>query len=185
MESASASHYTPPHCCTRRRGFGLIDSLSLPIPASALRLISESVHVCRHGLSASSCIGLRSLRSELSFSESPLACTFTKMSIQLNDINWPFLAPAIALGLFLAWHLLSQWSNLSTSRTNASTNDPYQDIEPLDFQDWTAIEPMKIRPFRPKFYLTMGKTRIQFDVRSALTQTNSLQASRIARCRST
>lgn len=33
----------------------------------------------------------------------------------------------------------------------------YQDIEPLHDFDWEATPPMKLRPFKPKYHLTMGE----------------------------
>jgi hypothetical protein len=33
----------------------------------------------------------------------------------------------------------------------------YQDIEPLENFDWESTPPMKLRPFKPKYHLTMGK----------------------------
>jgi hypothetical protein len=33
----------------------------------------------------------------------------------------------------------------------------YQDIEPLHDFDWESTPPMKLRPFKPKYHLTMGK----------------------------
>lgn len=33
----------------------------------------------------------------------------------------------------------------------------YQDIEPLTEFDWQSTPPMKLRPFKPKYHLTMGR----------------------------
>jgi hypothetical protein len=33
----------------------------------------------------------------------------------------------------------------------------YQHIEPLRDFEWAATPPMKLRPFKPKYHLTMGK----------------------------
>lgn len=33
----------------------------------------------------------------------------------------------------------------------------YQDIEPLNDFDWESTPPMKLRPFKPKYHLTMGE----------------------------
>jgi hypothetical protein len=35
-------------------------------------------------------------------------------------------------------------------------NDPYLTIEALQNFDWKTTEPIKIRPFKPKYHLTMG-----------------------------
>lgn len=32
----------------------------------------------------------------------------------------------------------------------------YQNIEPLSDFDWASTPPIKIRPFKPKYHLTMG-----------------------------
>lgn len=34
---------------------------------------------------------------------------------------------------------------------------PMSSIEPLSSFDWTAKEPLKMRPFKPKYHITMGK----------------------------
>ena len=33
----------------------------------------------------------------------------------------------------------------------------YQDLEPLRDFDWESTPPMKLRPFKPKYHLTMGR----------------------------
>ncbi|KAF2761161.1 hypothetical protein EJ05DRAFT_497719 [Pseudovirgaria hyperparasitica] len=48
-------------------------------------------------------------------------------------------------------------SNVQSTKNNG---DPciasYQDIEPLSNFDWRTTEPIKLRPFKPKFHLTMA-----------------------------
>ncbi|KAK3708680.1 hypothetical protein LTR37_011402 [Vermiconidia calcicola] len=38
----------------------------------------------------------------------------------------------------------------------STLSDPYHDIEPLRNFDWSTTEPIKIRPFKPKYHLTMA-----------------------------
>ena len=33
----------------------------------------------------------------------------------------------------------------------------YEDIEPLHDFDWSSTPPLKLRPFKPKYHLTMGE----------------------------
>jgi hypothetical protein len=51
----------------------------------------------------------------------------------------------------------------SNEKKNASEQDDplraYRDIEPLHDFDWESTPPMKLRPFKPKYHLTMGKGR--------------------------
>lgn len=49
----------------------------------------------------------------------------------------------------------------SNEKKNASEQDDplraYRDIEPLHDFDWESTPPVKLRPFKPKYHLTMGK----------------------------
>lgn len=42
------------------------------------------------------------------------------------------------------------------SKLPIQNEDPYLAIEPLHDFDWKSTEPLKIRPFKPKYHLTMG-----------------------------
>jgi hypothetical protein len=42
-------------------------------------------------------------------------------------------------------------------KLSASEENPYSDIDPLSNFDWQATEVLKLRPFKPKYHLTMGK----------------------------
>jgi hypothetical protein len=41
--------------------------------------------------------------------------------------------------------------------SDEKTKDPTTEIIPLPDFDWRTTEPLKIRPFKPKYHLTMGK----------------------------
>lgn len=78
------------------------------------------------------------------------------------------LLPALtALAIFLIWRSWFQkrrtTEDVAFSHNEKSTVDPYQDIEPLHDFDWSRTQPIKIRPFKPKYHMTMGK----FSLRSA------------------
>lgn len=62
--------------------------------------------------------------------------------------------------LFVIWRLLAP--SLQRDQAKSSTGedkevDPYHSLEPLQDFDWSSTEPIKIRPFKPKYHLTMGK----------------------------
>lgn len=44
-----------------------------------------------------------------------------------------------------------------------STLDAYSNITPLADFEWRDTEPIKLRPFKPKYHLTMGTTACQYD----------------------
>ena len=75
----------------------------------------------------------------------------------------PLLTAAFALAIFLVWRQ-SQRRSENTLDDLASTNekeqaiDPYEDIEPLKNFDWSTTTPMRIRPFKSKYHITMGIT---------------------------
>jgi len=74
---------------------------------------------------------------------------------------------ALAVILWLVYTYMNRYRStvdtISTSngKQNApEQNDPlkaYQAIEPLRDFDWQSTPPMKLRPFKPKYHLTMGK----------------------------
>ena len=72
-----------------------------------------------------------------------------------------FFAPLVALALFLLWRLLVSRlkrddKDVEGLGKGPTAHDPYQDIEPLSDFDWSTTPPARIRPFKPKFHLTMG-----------------------------
>lgn len=42
------------------------------------------------------------------------------------------------------------------SPTDGEKLRAYYDIEPLTDFDWARTEPLQLRPYKPKFHLTMG-----------------------------
>ena len=73
------------------------------------------------------------------------------------------------VGFFLVYQLL--WKRygesmvayfMRTTPVSAETlgKDPYSDIQPLVDFDWAATEPLQIRPFKPKYHMTMGRSNI-------------------------
>ena len=50
-------------------------------------------------------------------------------------------------------------SGLVAEKKVAPEEDPYNDIDPLRSFDWKSEEPIQIRPFKPKYHLTMGMHR--------------------------
>lgn len=45
---------------------------------------------------------------------------------------------------------------------DSQEKDPYTVITPLPNFDWRKTEPLKLRPFKPKYHLTMGKKPISY-----------------------
>lgn len=72
----------------------------------------------------------------------------------------PVLAAVIALGVFVIWQSRRKsdqmFENDAFSQKKTVASDPYEDIEPLQKFDWSTTEPIQIRPFKPKYHLTMG-----------------------------
>jgi len=72
--------------------------------------------------------------------------------------------PCSAVLLFLIWrtiqrhreHVRYRYSQANRLPEKEPPRDPYQDIEPLRDLDWTTKPPIKIRPFKPKYHLTMA-----------------------------
>lgn len=67
----------------------------------------------------------------------------------------------LAIGCFLLWRLYytqrrTTSKSVSTDREKAPVTDAYNDIEPLRSFDWSTTEPIQVRVFKPKFFMTMG-----------------------------
>lgn len=45
----------------------------------------------------------------------------------------------------------------SIAKEKQNEGDPYYTIEPLSEFDWESTDPIKIRPFKPEYHLTMGQ----------------------------
>lgn len=79
------------------------------------------------------------------------------------------LASAVILWLVYRYVTIRRSTNAAVSQSNekrdaAEQEDPlraYQDIEPLHDFDWESTPPMKLRPFKPKYHLTMGKEALE------------------------
>lgn len=74
-------------------------------------------------------------------------------------LRW--LAIFAAAIVFLLWRSYRAWRiyNAPDEAEDAdvkSSIDPYDSIEPLEDFDWSTTEPIRIRPFKPKYHLTMG-----------------------------
>lgn len=73
-----------------------------------------------------------------------------------------FVLPLFAGVMLLLWHLL--YRRLSSKKLDqeqvlnekTAAVDPYEDIEPLHDFDWRSTPPIKVRPFKPKYHLTMA-----------------------------
>jgi hypothetical protein len=82
---------------------------------------------------------------------------------------YALLASAVALWLVYRYANWYRSKAATISRPNEEKKAPeqedplraYQDIEPLHDFDWESTPPMKLRPFKPKYHLTMGKERRQ------------------------
>lgn len=79
---------------------------------------------------------------------------------------------------------------ISHSKTPASptkkhepeySEDAYYNIEPLHNFDVENKEPLKIRPFKPKFHMTMGTSHFPNRLRKAVSANNSNQLSKTRR----
>lgn len=81
-----------------------------------------------------------------------------------------FSCPLIALSIFFISRLVSTRKASRLGEViedgKAETGDPYQDIQPLYDFDWSTTPPIRIRPFKPKYHLTMGmqETRSQLQL---------------------
>lgn len=78
-----------------------------------------------------------------------------QVSMMSLNLAYCFVFLAIA-GVFFAF---VQKANLTKQQRNYKddTKDSfYPPIEPLPHFDWKSEDPVKIRPFKPKYHLTMG-----------------------------
>lgn len=71
-----------------------------------------------------------------------------------------------AIGCFLLWRMYltrctKSGSDVRKTSEKAAVEVPYHAIEPLRSFDWKATEPIQVRVFKPKFYLTMGEYILQ------------------------
>lgn len=77
---------------------------------------------------------------------------------------YALLASATALWLvyrYILHHRVAKYAELRSKNEKdaAEQEDPfaaYQAIEPLQDFDWESTPPIKLRPFKPKYHLTMG-----------------------------
>ena len=74
-------------------------------------------------------------------------------------------AAALAVTLLLIVKLLSHlrsWSARYRNNTVTATSDkdPYDAIEALPAFDWASTPPIRIRPFKPKYHMTMGNPEL-------------------------
>ena len=78
------------------------------------------------------------------------------------------LASAVVLWLVYRYVTYRRGPNAAVLQSNEKKDareqdDPmraYHDIEPLHDLDWKATPPLKLRPFKPKYHLTMGKDAV-------------------------
>jgi hypothetical protein len=85
---------------------------------------------------------------------------------------YALLASAAVLLLVYGFIDLYRSTGSTTSESNEKQHHPeqedplkaYQEIEPLLNFDWKSTPPMKLRPFKPKYHLTMGKKLLIPDV---------------------
>lgn len=90
--------------------------------------------------------------------------TFTTMELLL-----PLAALLLTTAIFIIWYLIqSRCGSKAATRETVSDYksflDPYQDIEPCEDQHPQCAPPLRIRPFKPKFHLTMGEFVLQDSV---------------------
>ena len=82
----------------------------------------------------------------------------------------------IALAVFLLWQGRRRTDSVLEDKalTNERTkSNPYEDIEPLHNFDWSTTEPIKMRPFKPKYHLTMALENIALSDLVAMDKTYS------------
>lgn len=81
---------------------------------------------------------------------------------------YALLASAVVFWLVYRYVTIQRSTNAAVSQSNETKNasrqeDPleaYRDIEPLHGFDWESTPPIKLRPFKPKYHLTMGKEAV-------------------------
>lgn len=75
-------------------------------------------------------------------------------------VRWPgptILCISFVSGLLLFFTFLRKnTSSASTYIGNDAEHSSYPPIEPLPNFDWKTKEPVKIRPFKPKYHMTMS-----------------------------
>lgn len=82
------------------------------------------------------------------------------------------LASAVVLWLVYRYVTIHRSTNAAVSQSSETKNaskqeDPlraYRNIEPLHDFDWESTPPMKLRPFKPKYHLTMGNEAYRFNL---------------------
>ena len=80
---------------------------------------------------------------------------------------YALLASAVVFWLVYRYVTYHRGINTAISQSNgekkaSEQENPlrvYQDIEPLHDFDWESTPPLKLRPFKPKYHLTMGKVQ--------------------------
>lgn len=82
---------------------------------------------------------------------------------------WPTLFCCVSLisSLLMLLTIFTKMIDLRTTSklqsTGSAPGDGYPPVEPLLDFDWKTKEPIKIRPFKPKYNLTMSKSLLFFD----------------------
>lgn len=65
----------------------------------------------------------------------------------------------VAVAIFALWQGRRRTGSIIEDKalTNEKTKlNPYEAIEPLHDFEWSTTEPIKVRPFKSKYHLTMG-----------------------------
>ncbi|PYH84392.1 hypothetical protein BO82DRAFT_351966 [Aspergillus uvarum CBS 121591] len=75
------------------------------------------------------------------------------LPIHLISTHWPYLGAGLLLLVTL--HLI-QRRRPTTAHNDFKTNPPVSQIDPLVNFDWTKTEPLVLRPFKPRYHITMG-----------------------------
>jgi hypothetical protein len=84
---------------------------------------------------------------------------------------YALLASAAALWLVYRCVTYRRSTNTANPQLNGEKKAPeqddplnaYQDIEPLHDFGWESTPPIKLRPFKPKYHLTMGKVESNYN----------------------
>lgn len=84
------------------------------------------------------------------------------VTLEMAPVLILVLSASVAAALFLIWQVIVSRRRASDSTVVLDNEkqpqpDPYEDIEPLNGFDWSTETPIKIRPFKPKYHLTMGE----------------------------
>lgn len=78
-----------------------------------------------------------------------------QVSIWSLNLTYCFVFLAIA-GMVFAFVQKANSTKQQCNYKDETKDSCYPPIEPLPHFDWKSEEPVKIRPFRPKYHLTMG-----------------------------